>query len=447
MRRHLFIIILFITYTFSCLAQSITHSLDSLVNVYAQKKGFNGAVLVAQKGNILIEKGYGYKNVAQKTKLDANSLFQYGSITKQFTSALVMYLHEKGKLNINDKLSKYFPELPFADSVTIYNLLTHTSGIFNYTNNGDFMKTEAVKTASREKIFALFNNKPLGFAPGSKFSYSNSGYSLLGYIIEKASGAPYEKLMRQVILEPLGLKTAGFDYTHNTSPDRTIGYNFIKEDKFEVAGVVDSTVAYSAGSLYGSVKDLYAWHQALQKHALLSAASWQKVYTPFQSKYALGWSMDSAYGRLVAQHGGGIFGYTSMIRRFPDDDVVVIVLSNNGSQYTGEIANNLSAIVFNQPVAWPKDHKIVQVPAEQLKAYEGEYEIGPGFILKVHLENGILQAEPTGQPKTELQPESEDTFYIAVVDAQLVFEKDASGKVTGGKLIQGGRTNYIKKIK
>jgi CubicO group peptidase (beta-lactamase class C family) len=447
MRRHLFIIILFISYTFSCLAQSITHSLDSLVNVYARKKGFNGAVLVAQKSNILMEKGYGYKNVAQKTKLDANSLFQYGSITKQFTSALVMYLHEKGKLNINDKLSKYFPELPFADSVTIYNLLTHTSGIFNYTNNGDFMKTEAVKTASREKIFALFNNKPLGFAPGSKFSYSNSGYSLLGYIIEKASGVPYEKLMRQVILEPLGLKTAGFDYTHNTSPDRTIGYNFIKEDKFEVAGVVDSTVAYSAGSLYGSVKDLYAWHQALQKHALLSAASWQKVYTPFQSKYALGWSMDSAYGRLVAQHGGGIFGYTSMIRRFPDDDVVVIVLSNNGSQYTGEIANNLSAIVFNQPVAWPKDHKIVQVPAEQLKAYEGEYEIGPGFILKVHLENGILQAEPTGQPKTELQPESEDTFYIAVVDAQLVFEKDASGKVTGGKLIQGGRTNYIKKIK
>jgi CubicO group peptidase (beta-lactamase class C family) len=447
MRRHLFMLTLLVSYSFSCLAQSITPSLDSLVNVYAQKKGFNGSVLVAQKGKILLEKGYGYKNVAQKTKVDANSLFQYGSITKQFTSALIMYLQEKGKLNINDKLSKYFPELPFADSVTIYNLLTHTSGIFNYTNNGDFMKTEAVKIASREKIFALFKNKPLEFAPGSQFSYSNSGYSLLGYIIEKASGVPYEKLMRQVILEPLGLKTAGFDYAHNTSPDRTIGYNFIRDDKFEPAGIVDSTVAYSAGSLYGSVKDLYAWHQALQQHVLLSSSSWQKIYTPFQSKYALGWGMDSAYGKLVAQHGGGIFGYTSMIRRFPDDDVVVIVLSNNSSQHTGDIANNLSAIVFNQPVAWPKEHKFVQVPVEKLKAYEGEYEIGPNFMLKISLVNGILQAEPTGQPKTELQPESEDTFYIAEADAELVFEKDASGKVTGAKLFQGKRINPIKKIK
>jgi CubicO group peptidase (beta-lactamase class C family) len=447
MRLHLLVLMLFASCTFSSIAQSIAPSLDSLVNVYVKQKGFNGSVLVAQKGNILLEKGYGYKDVTQKTKVDANSLFQYGSITKQFTSALVMYLQEKGKLNINDKLSKYFPELPFADSVTIYNLLTHTSGVFNYTNNGDFMKTEAVKPASREKIFALFSNKPLEFSPGSQFSYSNSGYSLLGYIIEKASGMPYEKLMRQVILEPLGLKTAGFDYAHNISPDRTIGYNFIKGDKFETAGIVDSTVAYSAGSLYGSVKDLYAWHQALQKHLLLSPASWQKVYTPFQSKYALGWGMDSAYGKLVAQHGGGIFGYTSMIRRFPDDDVVIIVLSNNSSRHTGEIANNLSAIVLNQPVQWPKEHKFVKVPEEKLKAYEGEYEIGPNFILKVSLVNGILQAEPTGQPKTELQPESEDTFYIDVADAQLVFEKDASGKVTGAKLLQGGRTNPIKKIK
>lgn len=174
-----------------------------------------------------------------------------------------MYLHEKGKLNIQDKLSKYFPEFPFADSVTIYNLLTHTSGIFNYTNSPEFMKTEAVKPADKDKIFALFKNKPLEFTPGSKFSYSNSGYSLLGYIVEKASGQPYERLMHDLILQPLGMQTAGFDFAHNNSANKTTGYNFIKDDKFEVAGIVDSSVAYSAGSLYGSVKDLYAWHQAL----------------------------------------------------------------------------------------------------------------------------------------------------------------------------------------
>jgi CubicO group peptidase (beta-lactamase class C family) len=212
-------------FSFSVQAQTSTRLLDSMVNLYAQLKEFNGSVLVAQKGKVLLEKGYGYKDVAQKTKVDANSLFQYGSVTKQFTSALIMYLQEKGKLSIQDKLSKYFPQLPFADSVTIYNLLTHTSGIFNYTNNPEFMKTEAVKPASKEKIFALFQNKPLEFMPGSKFSYSNSGYSLLGYIIEKASGKPYERLVREVILKPTGMKTAGFDFASNhsaTKPQVTI---------------------------------------------------------------------------------------------------------------------------------------------------------------------------------------------------------------------------------
>jgi CubicO group peptidase (beta-lactamase class C family) len=289
-------ILFFCFFSFGIKAQTSTRLLDSMSNLYAQLKEFNGAVLVAQKGNILLEKGYGFKDVTQKTKVDANSLFQYGSVTKQFTAALIMYLQEKGKLNIEDKLSKYFPELPFADSVTIYNLLTHTSGIYNYTNNGDFMKTEAVKATDKEKIFTLFRNKPLEFTPGSKYNYSNSGYSLLGYIIEKASGKPYEKLMHEVILQPMGMKTAGFDFAHNHSTDKTTGYNFIKDDKFEAAGIVDSSVAYSAGSLYGSIKDLYAWYQALQKNKLLSSTSWKKVYTPFHSKYALGWQIDTVYG-------------------------------------------------------------------------------------------------------------------------------------------------------
>ena len=414
---------------------------------YSQLKNFNGSVLVAQKGNILLEKGYGYKDAVQKTKLDANSLFQYGSVTKQFTSALVMYLHEKGKLNIQDKLSKYFPELPFADSVTIYNLLTHTSGIFNYTNNPEFMKTEAVKAAGKEKIFALFKNKPLEFTPGSKFSYSNSGYSLLGYIIEKASGQPYERLMREVILQPFGMRTAGFDFAHNHSVDKTTGYNFIKDDKFEIAGIVDSSVAYSAGSLYGSVKDLYAWHQALQKNKLLSPASWQQVYKPFHSKYAFGWQTDTVYGKPVVEHGGGIFGYTSMVKRFPNDDVVVIVLSNNSSPRSQELANKLAALVFQQPVEWPSKKVYVTVAGETLKAYVGDYELAPNFVIAITVEEGKLMGQPTGQSKIELFAENENKFYVEPADADVSFVKDASGKVTALKLTQGGRTQEAKKIK
>jgi CubicO group peptidase (beta-lactamase class C family) len=403
--------------------------------------------LVAQKGNILLEKGYGYKNVEQKTKLDANSLFQYGSVTKEFTAAIIMYLQEKGKLNTQDKLSKYFPELTFADSVTIYNLLTHTSGIYNYTNNPDFMKTEAVKPADKEKIFALFKNKPLEFTPGSKFNYSNSGYSLLGYIIEKASGKSYETMMHEVILQPLGMRTAGFDFAHNHSTDKTTGYNFIKAGKFETAGVVDSSVAFSAGSLYGSVKDLYAWHQALQKNKLLSAASWQQVYKPFHSKYAFGWQIDTVYGKPVAEHGGGIFGYTSMFKRFPNDDVVIIVLSNNSSPKSQELANKLAALVFQQPVEWPAKKIFVQVPEETLKAYVGDYELNPNFVIAITVEDGKLQGQPTGQSKSELLAENENKFYVEAADADVSFVKDASGKVTALKLTQRGRTQEAKKIK
>jgi CubicO group peptidase (beta-lactamase class C family) len=433
--------------TFCAHSQQTARLLDSAVNLYFQQKKFNGSVLVAQKGKILLQQGYGYKDVAAKTKADANSLYQYGSVTKQFTAALVMYLQEKGKLNIRDKLSKYFPELPFADSVTIYNLLTHTSGIYNYTRNIDFMMHDAVKPITQEKMLALFRDHPLEFKPGTQFSYSNSGYILLGYIIEKASGMPYEKLMRQVVLQPLGLRTAGFDFAHNQSADRTTGYNFIDGDKGDKAGIVDSSVSYAAGALFGSVKDLYTWHQALEKGALLGAASWKQIYTPFLSKYGFGWDIDSLFGRQVIQHNGGIFGYTSVIKRFPQDDVVVIVLANNSSPKIEEMANNLAAIVFGQPVNWPKEKTAIQLPEEKLKPYVGEYELMPNFTVVIRLENGVLKVKPSGQNEADLLPMSETDFFVKNEDVDISFQKDDTGAVKGFQLKQGGGVMQAKKTK
>jgi CubicO group peptidase (beta-lactamase class C family) len=206
-------------------------------------------------------------------------------------------------------------------------------------------------------------------------------------------------------------------------------------------------VAYSAGSLYGTVKDLYAWHQALQKAQLLTPASWQQVYTPFHSKYAFGWQVDSLYGRPVAEHGGGIFGYTSMFKRFPKDDVVIVVLSNNSSPKSQELANKLAALVFQQPVEWPKKRTYVQVPAEKLKLYIGEYELMPNLVITITVEDGKLMGQPTGQSKTELLAENENKFYVEPADADVSFVKDASGKITALTLTQRGNTNQAKKIK
>ncbi|MEO8406304.1 MAG: serine hydrolase, partial [Chitinophagaceae bacterium] len=389
--------------------------LDSLVNTYSKQHKFNGSVLVAQKGTILLQKGYGYQDVAQKTTADANSLYQYGSVTKQFTAVLIMYLQEKKKLSIHDKLSKYFPDLPFGDSVTIVQMLTHTSGIYNYTNDEAFMATEAVKPAASSKILALIRNHHLEFTPGIKFSYSNSNYYLLGLIIQKASGQPYEKLMRQIILAPVGMKTAGFDFAHNHSSHRTTGYNSINDDHGDIASIVDSSASFAAGALYGSVYDLYAWHQALQKNQLLTTADWKQVYTPVHDNYGFGWMISTLYGKPLVEHGGGIFGYTSMIKRFPQDDVVVIVLSNSSSPKVQEIATSLSALVFGQPVNWPIEQVTIQLPEEKLTPLVGDYELNPGFTISVTIQNGQLKAKPTGQSMVNLLAENDTTFRVEVI--------------------------------
>lgn len=432
---------------FSAQSQSTATLLDSVVKLYTQQKQFNGSVLVAQRGRVLLEKGYGYKDASAKTAPDGASLYQYGSVTKQFTSALVMHLQEKGKLNIQDKLSKYFPGLPFADSVTLYHLLTHSSGIYNYTQDRTFMQNETTRPISQERMLALFRNHPLEFTPGSKFSYSNSGYVLLGYIIEKASGIPYEKLMRQVVFQPLGMTTAGFDFAHNSSSDRTVGYNSIGDDNFDRAAIVDSSVSYAAGALYGSVRDLYAWHQALEGGKLLSAASWKQVYTPLHSHYAFGWEVDSLYGKPVVHHNGGIFGYTSTIKRFPQDDVVVIVLSNNGSPKVEEIADDLAGAVFGQPVKGPKETAAAQLPEDKLKEYVGEYEGTPGPVIVFRIENGVLKAKPTDEPEVTLVPEGESTFVIQPENIRVEFQRDGSGAVAGFSFSQGGNAMKAKKIK
>jgi Domain of unknown function (DUF3471). len=185
----------------------------------------------------------------------------------------------------------------------------------------------------------------------------------------------------------------------------------------------------------------------LQKNKLLSPASWQQVYKPFHSKYAFGWQTDTVYGKPVVEHGGGIFGYTSMVKRFPNDDVVVIVLSNNSSPRSQELANKLAALVFQQPVEWPSKKVYVTVPGETLKAYVGDYELAPNFVIAITVEEGKLMGQPTGQSKIELFAENENKFYVEPADADVSFVKDASGKVTALKLTQGGRTQEAKKIK
>jgi CubicO group peptidase (beta-lactamase class C family) len=393
--------------------------------------------LVGQKGKVIYQKGFGYRNAEEKKPNDVNSIFQIGSITKQITSAVVMQLQQEGKLSVQDKLSKYFPGFTNGDKITIQNLLTHTSGIYNYTNDSVIMKNDVTRHYSEEEMMKLFKSYPPDFEPDAKWNYSNTAYSILGYIIQKVENKPYEKVVRERIFQPLGMNQSGFDFTDLSNSNKTKGY-FSLNPKPVPAPIVDSTIAYSAGAVYTTVGDLYKWERAIYSDKILKPESWKAVFTPYKNKYGYGWGIDSMYGKLITTHSGGIHGFSSNILRFPQDEVVVIVFDNSSSNALVPISKDVAAILFSQPYKVPAAKKEIIVDSAILKQYVGEYEIAPGFTITISLKDGGLKAHPTGQGLFDLYAEKENLFFLKVVDAEVEFVKDTNGVVAEMILHQNG---------
>lgn len=446
MKKNLLLFVIVIAIASQATAQSVPQKLDTLLTAYERENAFNGAVLVAVKGTVLLEKGYGYKNKTENARNDGNTIFQIGSITKQFTSAVILQLQEKNKLSLQDKLSKYIPDYPNGDQITIENLLTHTSGVYNYTNDAAFMQKGSTHPIDRDSLIALFKKKPLDFTPGGKFSYSNSGYILLGYIIEKVTGKPYFQVLRENIFRPLHMDHSGFDFSGLKSPDKAIGY---QAGGYQPSTIVDSSVSFAAGAIYSTVGDLYKWDRALYAGKIISQASLQKAFTPHLSNYGYGWSIDSAYGKKTVGHGGGIPGFTSFILRVPEDETCIIVLNNRPTPQSApeKIARDINTLLSGKEYAIPKARVAIQVDTALLKQYVGQYELRPGFIVTISLEDGHLMGQPTGQGKAELFAEKENFFFLKVVDAQVEFVKGPGNMIEKLVLYQNGRSMPGKKIK
>jgi CubicO group peptidase (beta-lactamase class C family) len=433
---------------FTACGQSEADKINELVTAYARQYKFNGTVLVVNKGKVVFSKGYGFKNVQDSTYNDVNTIYQLGSVTKQFTAAIILQLQEQKKLSVQDKLSKYFPDYPQGDKITIENLLTHTSGIFNYTNNREFMSSgAATKPSTEEKMVALFKDQPLDFEPGSKWSYSNSGYSLLGYIIEKVTGQPYEWVVRERIFNPLHMTHSGFDFTHLASRDKAQGYTTYTETLRLPGAIVDSSVSYAAGAIYSTVNDLWEWHKGLMANKIIKAASQDKAYTPFRNHYGYGWAIDSVLGKRILSHGGGIFGFNTNIARITADDVCVVLLANMNTGALDNINKGVLSILYNQPYEVPKEKVVIKVDSAILQQYVGEYQLSPTFTIAIRLVNGALKGKATGQPEFDMYAEKENKFFLKIVEASAEFMKGADGKVDTMIWTQGGRDTPAKKIK
>jgi CubicO group peptidase (beta-lactamase class C family) len=428
-------------------AQTPSQEINELLKQYTKQNSFNGSALVAQKGKVLLEQGYGYKNATAKLLNDSNTIFQIGSITKQFTSAIILQLQEQHKLSVQDKLSKYIPDYPNGDSITIENLLTHESGIYNYTNDDAYMQNNSANSIKLADLISLFKNKPLDFSPGTKYSYSNSGYVLLGYIIEKITGKSYFAVVKENIFNPLGMSHTGFDFKNLKSRDKATGYLKLTSKNIRVAPVVDSTVSYSAGSIFTTVGDLYKWDRALYTNKIVHDSSLQKAFTPYKNNYGYGWVIDSSYGKKVVMHEGGIFGFVSFIARIPADETCIILFENVQSAGLPKIAENINSILNQQPYDFPRVRNEIEVDTSILKEYTGQYQLAPNFILTITLEDGQLMAQATGQNKNELFAEKENLFFLKFADVQIEFIKAPDGKVDRLILYQYSQKINALKIK
>ena len=429
----------------ACLAQDSTARMEQIVQSYVSGKQFMGSALVAQNGKVLLSKGYGFANLEWEIPNSPTTKFRLGSITKQFTAACILLLEERGKLKTDDLVRKYMPDAPAAwDKVTIFHVLTHTSGIPSFTEFPDYQPTESIATTP-EKLVARFRDKPLDFQPGEKWSYSNSGYVLLGYLIEKISGQSYSDFVQQNIFTPLGMKDSGYDSNSAIIAHRASGYTPGKDGPVNSV-YIHMTIPFSAGALYSTTEDLLRWEEGLFSGKVLSAASLQKMTTPFKQDYAFGVAVRTANGHKVIEHGGGIRGFNTELAYYPDDKLVVAVLGNLNGGGPGEIAGKLASAARGEKIVLASERREVAVSPGVLANYAGTYQVTPAFSITIRLDGERLMAQVTNQPEVPVFAESETKFFYKVVDAQIEFFMDEKGTVTHLVLHQGGRdTKAVKK--
>ncbi len=345
--------------------QNKTAQLDELIGKYTEYDQFNGSVLVAEHGKIIYKKGFGLANMEWNISNQSDTKHRLGSITKQFTSMLIMQLVQQGKLKLAIPISTYLPDYPKAngDKITIHHLLTHTSGIPNYTDFPHFFKVKGRNPYSPSEFIRYFADSTLEFKPGEKFAYSNSGYFVLGVIIEKVTGKSYQQVLQENILTPLKMNNTGFDHHETILMKRASGYEKKGSDYIN-ADYLDMSIPYAAGSLYSTVEDLYLWDQALYTNQLLQKQYMDLLFTKHISDdggfYGYGWGIGtSRIGNTkdsvaIITHNGGINGFNTLIARVPSDKNLIVLLNNTGGAPLNKMSTAIMGILYGKTYNMPK---------------------------------------------------------------------------------------------
>ena len=343
-------------------AQDKAAKINEVLSLAHKYRQFNGAALVAEDGRVIYKQGFGLANMEWGVPNATDTRFRLGSITKQFTAALALQLVEQGKLKLDAKVSDYLPDYrrDTGQRVTIHHLLTHTSGIPSYTGQPGFFQNVSRNPYKVDEFVKRYASGDLEFEPGAKFSYNNSGYFLLGAIVEKVTGKPYEQVLKENILDPAGMRNTGYDRHDRLIEKRAAGY--VKTpDGYLNAPYLDMSIPYAAGSMYSTVEDLYLWDQALYADAIVSARSKELMFKPFLQNYAYGWAVTNASFKVndqpvqIVTHGGGINGFNTTIVRYVGRKGLIVLLDNTSQgQSLDRLSATIGKILYDQSYDLPK---------------------------------------------------------------------------------------------
>jgi CubicO group peptidase (beta-lactamase class C family) len=406
---------------------------------YLDLGGFNGSILVAKGGRLLLNQGYGMANYELNVPNTPQTKFHLGSVSKTFTAAAIMLLQEQGRLNTHDPLTKYIADYPNGERITIHHLLTNTSGIPNVNNFPEYA-TQSKFPHQPSDLIAMFKQKPLDFEPGThEYTESNSNYNLLAYIIEKLSGQNYGEFLKQHIFDPLNLHDTRHDGEANALiTNKANGYVPAGLSELENAPYLDWSIKTGNGSIYSTVEDLYRWDRALYTDQILKKSSLAMM---FNESY--GWFSGKRLNRNVVRMNGRSPGFNSDLQRYVDDDVCIIVLANNYTPTASVIASDLAKMVFGEVYETPKLVKPPRIDPQTLATYAGSYQFGPDFFVP----NGVYKIERQGDQLRLLAPGADATlvpqtateFFDRPFWSRLVFVKDNQGRVSNLLWRYGGR--------
>jgi CubicO group peptidase (beta-lactamase class C family) len=390
------------------------------VQAYVRNGDFSGSVLVARDGHILFEKSYGMANYEWDIANSGKTKFHIASVTKTFTAAAILQLERQGKLKLSDPLSKYVPDFLNGERITIEQMLTHTSGLPDFYSLPEYPSRKYQKVTLADLV-AWVKTRPLDFLPGSKSSYSNTGYAFLAFIIERVSGKPYEQFLAEEILKPAGMKETGAFRDDAIIPNRAIGYQPAFGDHgLRNAPWYDKTILAGSGSLYSTTADLYQWCRLVESNRFFDTGG----------EHAYGWGARETKSRhKYIEQSGRDPGFSSHITLFPDDRLIVIVLANLEDAAVNPMADDLAAIALGEDPATPSLRTKAAQAISQPDEFAGTYEVNPTFLLDVKAEGSALYLRGTGGDYLPLEPTGKDSFFYRQLYVKVGFRRDKAGRI------------------